>query len=272
MPKRQTNTRAYYKRLRLHYQKQAYTRLNKEFKKLFNSIPYDNLTYDFPAPVIALNINEDSLKDSLEKMYLDIGLKYGKHINRDIEKEQKRQGIVLQTKAKPYELFSEKFIKWVRDYLRGSGGNKIVSLTDTMTKKVIRTIEEAQAKGLTQDEMRIEIRKQATKSTFYRGQIMRIVRTETAMAMNTASQVSFETSSIEMEKEWILGGSANHRPDHVQMDGVRVPWDEDFVLPSGESLRYPCDPNGAPEEIINCSCSSGYVPVRNASGGLVFKG
>jgi len=271
MPKRPTNTRANYQRLRLHYQKLAYRSLNKEFKKLLKSIPFDNLNYEFPQAVIALNLNEDSLRDAMEKIYLDVGLKYGKHVNRDIEKEQKHYFPNLQTKQSQYGLFSEKFIKWVRNYFQTQGGRKVVSLTDTMTKKVLRVIDEAKAEGLTQSQMVKKVRDDLGKSNFYKGQIWRIVRTETAAALNTSSQISFETSEIEMEKEWILGGSANHRADHVEMDGTRVKWDEDFVLPNGNTLRYPGDPNGEPGDIINCSCSSGYVPIRDASGRLVYK-
>lgn len=258
---RKTNTKKDFQRLHIYYQKLAYTRLNKEFKKLLKGIPYSNLNYQFPEAIIALNINDDNLERALKKMYLDIGLKYGKHVNRDIE---------METKA-AYPLFSDKFIKWVTDYFTGAGGNKVVTLTKTMTKRVMTQISNAQKEGLTQSQMIREVEKNVTKSTFYRSGVMRIVRTESLTAMNTAKQISFDESDIKVNKEWILGGSANHRIEHVEMDGVQVPNNEKFTLPSGEKLKYPGDPNGSAGEIINCSCSFGYKPVRDSNGELVMK-
>lgn len=272
MPKRPTNTKKDFERLHKYYQKIFYRNLRKEFRKIFKSIPFDNLTYENAMPVISLNVNDENLSKALMKSYKLVGLRYGKHVNRDIEKIGKKSGVPdIEIKA-PYPLFSDKFIQWVEDYFKSPQGVlKFQGLTETMTKTIRQKISDAQAAGLTQKEMIREIKKEVNKSNFYRWQAMRIARTESAISMNTAKQISFENSAVKMQKEWILGGSANHRIGHVQMDGTRIGTDEYFNMPNGDRLKYPGDPNGQAKSIVNCSCSFGYVPIRDSNGRLVFK-
>jgi len=43
-------------------------------------------------------------------------------------------------------------------------------------------------------------------------------------------------------------------PDHVKADGQTVPWGQPFDV-GGFAMMYPHDPEGPPQEVINCRCT-----------------
>lgn len=49
------------------------------------------------------------------------------------------------------------------------------------------------------------------------------------------------------------------REHHMAMDGVKVPFNESFVLPNGVRMKHPHDPSAPPEEVINCNCEAEYL-------------
>ncbi len=44
------------------------------------------------------------------------------------------------------------------------------------------------------------------------------------------------------------------RDSHAEMDGQEVAMGESFITGNGNALEFPGDPNGPPEEVINCRC------------------
>ncbi len=63
-----------------------------------------------------------------------------------------------------------------------------------------------------------------------------------------------------LHKQWFHTGIGVQSPrsNHVAFDGTVVPWDEPFELPAKSggtvTLRFPRDPLGPPEEVVNCAC------------------
>lgn len=260
-----TNTRSNFERLHKYYQKRAYTVIIKEFRKIIKRINFDNIDYWNAEATIALNVNDTALKNAMYRMYLDVGLKYGRHVVRNLEGEKKAK--------KPYPLFSEKFIEFITNYMDTEATEKFASITETMSKKITTEIGKMQAEGLTQSQMAKAIEELVNKPNFYRYNAIRIVRTETAFAMNSAKVVSFESSDYLVRKVWIAGGSSEPRAGHLQMNGVEVGEDEPFTLPDGTQMIYPGDSSlgAGADNIINCSCSVGYRSVRDSEGNLVYK-
>ena len=87
--------------------------------------------------------------------------------------------------------------------------------------------------------------------------ITRIARTQTTRVENLARiDVYKEVASqgYEIVKEWVAVVDSRTRDAHKKADGQRVPIDEPFIV-NGEKLMYPGDPNGSPENIINCRCT-----------------
>jgi SPP1 gp7 family putative phage head morphogenesis protein len=76
-----------------------------------------------------------------------------------------------------------------------------------------------------------------------------IARTETGKAYNSAAFEEYNEGGVR-ELEWVASNDATTRASHMELDGRRVKPGEEFK----PGLRFPNDPNGAPEEVINCRC------------------
>jgi hypothetical protein len=88
-----------------------------------------------------------------------------------------------------------------------------------------------------------------------------IARTEAMGALhaaqNEAMRQAIESGAIKEEAVtyiWRATKDDRTRDSHITMDGQEVAEGEYFVTGDGNRLRYPGDPEGPPEEIINCRC------------------
>jgi uncharacterized protein with gpF-like domain len=88
-----------------------------------------------------------------------------------------------------------------------------------------------------------------------------IADNEVTAAFNYAADTAARSAGAEF-KQWVHGGSKMPREDHLAIDGLVVPIDEPY--PVGDPpLMYPHDPNGSPDDVINCSC----VSIPSGGGG-----
>ena len=76
-----------------------------------------------------------------------------------------------------------------------------------------------------------------------------IARTETGKAYNSSAIESYKEAGV-AEVEWVSSNDATTRPSHLALDGQVRKIGEAFA----PNLRFPNDPQGAPEEVINCRC------------------
>jgi HK97 family phage portal protein len=87
-----------------------------------------------------------------------------------------------------------------------------------------------------------------------------IARSEVGQAANGArfecTQVLAAEDPHVKGREWTTAGDERVRHSHVALDGVVVPV-TGGVYANG--CRFPCDPDGEPEEIIQCRCAEGLV-------------
>jgi HK97 family phage portal protein len=86
----------------------------------------------------------------------------------------------------------------------------------------------------------------------------RIARTETIPALNKGATEVYKASGVVDQKEWLSAHDEKVRESHAAADGQRVPLTDNFQV-GDDSLAFPGDPSGSPEEIINCRCT--VVPV-----------
>lgn len=89
-----------------------------------------------------------------------------------------------------------------------------------------------------------------------------ILRTEMQRAFNLATYSQQQASARDIEgltKSWMATADGRTRPTHLRAHmrykNNPIPIDEPFQVGSAR-LMYPCDPNGPPEETINCRCRS----------------
>lgn len=94
------------------------------------------------------------------------------------------------------------------------------------------------------------------------GNTVRIARTEGARVLEDSKYQAFEdiaeNESVQVFKVWHTMGDEAVRESHEAMEGVRVRFDEPFILPSGASAMYP-KASGVASEDINCRCYVEYV-------------
>lgn len=92
---------------------------------------------------------------------------------------------------------------------------------------------------------------------------IRNARTAMTGAQNGGRQKTFNDAvdmGIELQKEWITAGDSRVRDSHKHLDGIRVPYNEEF--PNG--LMFPADPSGDPSEVYNCRCTmQAFMPKYN---------
>ena len=78
-----------------------------------------------------------------------------------------------------------------------------------------------------------------------------------------------------MDKVWVssIDNRTRRRPedefDHVEMNGVRVPLSEPFIV-GGEEMMFPGDPKGSAGNTINCRCTVAQVVRRDSLGNIIF--
>ncbi len=77
-----------------------------------------------------------------------------------------------------------------------------------------------------------------------------IARTEVISASNEGAQAAYEQSGIVKGTEWVSSRDAKVRESH-QIDGETI--NMGFTFSNG--LKYPGDPSGEAEDVINCRCT-----------------
>jgi HK97 family phage portal protein len=85
-----------------------------------------------------------------------------------------------------------------------------------------------------------------------RGRARTIAMTETAAAYGTSRDAAMKKAGIR-RKQWLTSGNDNVRVAHAAAEGQTVDFDKPFTV-GGEELMFPGDPNGSPENVINCHC------------------
>lgn len=101
--------------------------------------------------------------------------------------------------------------------------------------------------------LRGEMEKQMTIINRYQAE--RIARTEVIGASNKGAFDSASSMGYDMTKEWLTSGLKGIRPSHLFYESLgAVKMNYEYA----PGLKYPGDPNGSPDEIINCRCDFAY--------------
>jgi HK97 family phage portal protein len=77
-----------------------------------------------------------------------------------------------------------------------------------------------------------------------------IARTETVGALNEGAFDTAAANDFLKYKTWLSQGDDRVREDHALLDGETIAMADDWPI----GVRYPGDPMGAPEQVIQCRC------------------
>lgn len=86
---------------------------------------------------------------------------------------------------------------------------------------------------------------------------MTVARTEVISASNGGTYEQVTATGMEGVHEWLATEDARTRESHRLADGQRQPVGKPFEV-GGSKLRYPGDPLGSVDEIVNCRCTEIY--------------
>jgi hypothetical protein len=126
----------------------------------------------------------------------------------------------------------------------------MLSVNETTRDSLRVNLSEAIANGESIGDIRNRITNIYSEAQGFRAET--IARTEVGSAQNYGRTQEMEVNKAE-KKVWIATFS-NTREAHAAADGQVVGIHDHFNV-GGESLEYPGDPSGSPENIINCQCS-----------------
>lgn len=234
--------------------------VRKNIRKIISDIPFGNMSPSTAQALILSNVTEDKIKKMYREMYFDIG----KPIYLTIGKKLK------SVKFFNENLFNELMSLW----LQNNAGLNIISVHSTLVQTILDTI----AQGYEQNLSVQDISRLLQQQGFYRYQSLRIARTETTTITNASTFMAGSSSDLVMDKVWISAQDKRTRRkvfDHLHMNGVKVPYDDDFIV-SGESMAYPGDITNKDKRtsagnIIQCRCKIALVPRVDADGFAIRK-
>ncbi|MGP1568551.1 MAG: phage minor head protein [Peptoanaerobacter stomatis] len=115
------------------------------------------------------------------------------------------------------------------------------------------TLKQGLAQGSTYKDMSDSLKDKLGANVLYP---MRIIRTEGARVYASTQKQSLDKISdkgLKMLKKWLSAKDERVRSQHKQMDGVIIPYEDDFVLPDGLKTKMP-HLSGYAHHDIHCRC------------------
>lgn len=200
---------------------------------------------------------------SLDQLDLLVLSETEKAFRERFEKTGKRWGNLVFNQLLEQKRFNPVFSKaWSNFILLKAGSiiaEQITSIGQTAKEEVKREVRKNIEEG--EDivtDLSEKINKVVNSNTFYLWQAERIARTETTIAMNTASDVAVQETGILTQVQWLSAQDGRERPSHRSLNGSIVTKGQRF----DNGLLYPGDPSGGVSELVNCRCTALYIPVE----------
>ena len=167
--------------------------------------------------------------------------------------------------------FNERIIDLMKQYYGIDLLNDAEGITAYTREVISNVLSDAAESGISFSEI-VKILSTNTELSAMRAR--RIARTETVTAANGAAIINAQESGLKLKKEWIAITDRRTRHSHMNIDGTIIPIDQPFNV-NGTEMMQPGvrdQPNGLPtpaNEVVNCRCTTGFIPVRDRQGRVV---
>lgn len=169
----------------------------------------------------------------------------------------------VETKADDEDLWD----RIVADFVERFGAVKVQQIVETTRVQLMEIVRDGQGRGLTLEQIAREMRDAVPELARLRSHV--IARTETHSSSMFAAQAVAKTARRPLMKEWVSVEDGRVRStvegdafSHLQMNGIRIPMNEPYMVPTKfgtrEPLMFPGDPNGSPGNVIMCRCVETY--------------
>lgn len=145
--------------------------------------------------------------------------------------------------------------RWVRKH----AAKKVSEVAKTTKTRIANAIE----RGVDEDQTTAQIARRIRDEVggMSRSRARTIARTETHAAVGSSQQIEMtavaEENDLKLKKTWTSTEDDTTRETHIEADGQTVDLDDTFTVGDDE-LLFPGDPDGSPEEVINCRCIAIY--------------
>ena len=173
---------------------------------------------------------------------------------------ERLMGLVQEKHGRHARILKELPDAWddaLNRFIRSYTASKVTQISATTEAQLRAIIMRGEESGLGVEEIARSIRQDyAPQFGQYRAHM--IARTETHAAWGEGSQAAGEASGLDMRKEWVASVDGRERDEHSNADTQEVGLKEAFIV-MGQELKYPGDPNGSAENVINCRCVSAHI-------------
>lgn len=193
---------------------------------------------------------ETAIAASYQRLVVASALTFGQRVYN----QGKAHGLPIELKQ---EDFAAMMTRLALSYIAQEAiRRRITGVSETTRSLIIAAISSGYANGDTIDAIAESILDALPGISKWRAEM--IARTETHAAANWGAQEAAKATGLKMRKEWNASGDENTRDTHAEADGQVVGMDERFDVGDAR-LAYPGDPDGPPEETINCRCAVSHI-------------
>lgn len=144
-------------------------------------------------------------------------------------------------------------------------GNRLKRVPDEVYSLIVREIERGIAEGESVPDMTARVQQvlTATGTDYWPNRARTVARTEALAAVNAGAYAGAIRDAESRGdpapfKVWLATEDTRTRPTHTEADGQRTLLTSPFVV-GGAQLKFPGDPRGPAQEVINCRCT--FLPV-----------
>jgi uncharacterized protein with gpF-like domain len=241
-----------------------------EFKSFAKSI--EKIGVEASISQLALNLWEKELIKVFEAMYKETVVTFGNAVYRVLKIEAQQKGETFG--------YNAQWTKEILEFLMVKGFTLVAGITQTTKKRLIDIANKGVQEGLSVDEI-VKLILDDKELEYSNIRARRIVRTEVMRGSNIGAMKGAEAHGFQVDKQWISARDSRTRRipedefDHVDLDGVVVPFEQPFTSngKKGESVvaMQPGDISAPAGFTINCRCTVGFIPKRDANGRLIMK-
>ena len=213
----------------------------------------------------------ESMMTIMNKLYKESAILFGNSVYRAVG--------VMGQKSDTFGLNSE-WVKEVLNFLVQYGFTLVSNMTQTTKVKLQEIVAKGIEEGKSIDQITKDILSDETTG-YSMMRAKRIARTEVMRASNYAAMIGADKHPFEVDKVWISARDKRTRRipkdmyDHYDMNGQKVGWADDFTSTGKRGdlvvAGFPGDPTTPAGFSINCRCTVGFEPKRDANGKLIRK-
>ena len=217
-------------------------------------------------------IGYKGIEKTIKQLHVALGTKMALIAAKSVKNSVKSHSDRMEVKSLQTDMFAYAILK----ILEKDG---VTTLAKDITETTQKQINAYMQNGINNGESISNLIKKLKEAgiTNYRAEL--IARTETGRAANLGSQVGAISTGLKTNKEWIATKDARTRrqpkdqTDHLHMDGVKIPMEEQFKVKDFKTgfdlMDHPCDSKAPLAQVCNCRCTMGYEAVRDANGKLI---